>query len=80
MSKFWKFPLEVSLDMPTCHFVGKIMDVYLREYHIVSMDGNPLLSFREVVDIESSGNNLSLPSNLCNTCGYYLPFGVVINA
>jgi hypothetical protein len=62
--------------MPICHFVGKIMDVYLREYHMVSMDGNPVLSFREVVDIESSGNNPSPPSNLCHVCGYYLPFGV----
>jgi hypothetical protein len=56
------------------------MDVYLREYHMVSMDGNPLLSFRGVVDIESSGYNLSPPSNLCHAGGYCLPFVVVINA
>jgi hypothetical protein len=56
------------------------MDVYLREDHMVLMDGNPLLSSGEVVDTKARGSNPQSPSNLCYTCGYYLPFGVVINA
>jgi hypothetical protein len=66
--------------MPTCRLVGKFMDVYLREYHMVLMDGNPFLNSGEVVDSEASGSNLPSPSNLCYTNGYYLQFGVVINA
>jgi hypothetical protein len=54
------------------------MDVYLREDHVVSMDGNHFLNSGEVVDSEASGSNLPSPSNLCYTTGYYLPFGVVI--
>jgi hypothetical protein len=50
--------------MPTCHLVGKIMDVYLREDHMISMDGNPLLNSGEVVDSEASGSNPPSPSNL----------------
>jgi hypothetical protein len=53
---------------------------YLRENHMVSIDGNPFLNFGEVVDNEASGSNPPLSSNLCHTCGYYLPFGMVINA
>jgi hypothetical protein len=53
---------------------------YLRENHMVSMDGNPFLNSGEVVDNEASGSNPPLSSNLCYTNGYYLPFGVVINA
>jgi hypothetical protein len=53
---------------------------YLRENHMVSMDGNPFLNSGEVVDNEESGSNPPLSSNLCYMNGYYLPFGVVINA
>jgi hypothetical protein len=56
------------------------MEVYLREDHMVSMDENPLLSSKEVVDREASGRNPPSPSDFCYTCGFYLPFGVVINA
>jgi hypothetical protein len=54
--------------MTIYHFVAKIMDVYPREDHMVSMDGDPLLSSGEVVDTEASGSNPPLPSNLCYTC------------
>jgi hypothetical protein len=47
---------------------------------MVSMDGNPFLNSGEVVDSEESGSHRPLSSNLCYTNGYYLPFGVVINA
>jgi hypothetical protein len=80
LSKFWKFPFEVALDMPTCYFVGKIMDVYLRDDHMVSIDKNPLLKSGEVVDREASGSDPPSPLLLCYTGCYYLPFGVVINA
>jgi hypothetical protein len=53
---------------------------YLRENHMVLMDGNPCLISGKVVDSEASGSNPPLSSNLCYTNGYYLPFGVVINA
>jgi hypothetical protein len=79
LSKFWKFPFEVALDMPTCYFVGKIMDVYLRDDHMVSIDKNPLLK-SGVVDREASGSDPPSPLLLCYTGCYYLPFGVVINA
>jgi hypothetical protein len=44
------------------------------------MDGIPFLNSEEVVDREASGSDPPSPSNLCYTNGYYLPFGVVINA
>jgi hypothetical protein len=47
---------------------------------MISMEGNPFLNSGEVVDSEASGSNPPLSSNLCYTNGYYLPFGVVINA
>jgi hypothetical protein len=53
---------------------------YLRENHMVSMDENPCLNSGEVVDSEASSSNPTLSSSLCYTNGYYLPFGVVINA
>jgi hypothetical protein len=49
---------------------------YLRENHMVLMDGNPFLNSGEVVANEASGSNSPLSSNLCYTNGY----GVVINA